>query len=176
MDGVVKGTSFYDERRAGLFWKTVDYFIENDVPFWGIGLGNHLNCVDFVDLSIGTVRESEIDKLRVFIRQAKERGIGVMQTEGDLRLNNFPDWVDQATRLKYQGMVGEALTKALIEEEVEYLGWFGVQDDESWLEDTQWNGPDAKRADSLLLDNGNKKPLYYAVNSACTQKLMQNAV
>jgi GH35 family endo-1,4-beta-xylanase len=59
-------------------------------------------------------------------------------------------------------MVGEAITNALLEEEVKSIGWFGVRN--SWLESAEWGGARYEESNPLLFDKeGNKKPFYYGI-------------
>jgi len=161
-DGIIPGLSYYEPSRADLFWKFINHALENNIPLHGVGIEGHWSAPDFVNLQTGEINNENIEAIRIFAKKAKSMNLDVLQTEGDIRLNTFSASIPMAERFRYQGMVGEAITNALLEEGVKSIGWFGVRN--SWLESAEWGGARYEESNPLLFDKeGNKKPLYYGV-------------
>jgi len=166
-DGIIPGLSYYDKSREDLFWKFVTHAKDNNIPVDGVGIGGHWNTADFINIETGEIRQDKIDAIRAFVKKAKSMGLDVLQTEGDLRLNTFDSSISMDKRLKYQGMVGEAITRALLSEGVTSIGWFGVLDRNSWFESPEWGGPRYSESNPLLIDDaGNKKAFFFGVLKA----------
>jgi endo-1,4-beta-xylanase len=160
------GDPLYGRERANNVFNLVKTLIEKGVPIEGVGFQMHLYGKDLLTQQ---QIDQRIEALKKNIKRYQEIGIDVYITEFDIRMNGVQG--TQEERFRIQAQAYEAITKAAIESGVTSISIFGVKDKDSWLENPNIAGPDAKNSDPLLFDdNGLPKPSYFTIIKALLEK------
>lgn len=155
------GDPLYGRDRTDKIFNLAKSLKEREVPIDGIGFQMHLYGEDFMTQS---QIEARTNALAINILRYREAGFEVYVTEWDIRMNNVPR--SESEEVRIQANAYKAIMQVLVRTGVKSISFFGVKDSQSWLENPDINGPDAKDSNPLLFDdNGQPKMSYYAILS-----------
>lgn len=147
------------------FYQVVKELKDSGTPIDAVGFQMHLFAEDYQNPQN---LQKWISSFKSNIRRYKNLGVDVVITEFDIRLGNLSS-LTQQERYRVQAQIYYEFVRAAREMGVTNISFFAVRDVDSWLENPNFGGPNAKKNDPCLFDKeSHRKPAYYFVLKALT--------